>query len=665
MVRCLFLLSFLAFWCLPVYAQEQNCESKFQTKIKELPVEDTLAARISYIECLMYENPPKAMSAIKTYMARKDVLQDKDVYRTSQFLYANILLNQSEYEQALVVYDTLNARAEAEEDYYRKAYVAMNKGIIYRRMGQYGKSLEEYIKGLTAARKSQHKGMQATLLQNMGALYNTINQFDNAIISLKQAFQLFSADKNERGKAMVAANLGISLKNLGQVDSALVYYELAANSMEQEGDFYNFAKMKSNIGQLYIALEDYSAAAVYLKDAIEMMEKQNNFNDLVNTLNAQADLFIRQKQFEAAKRSAIQAAALAAEKQSWFGARNAYEYLATAQEQLGNYMAALEAHRKSTVYNDSLNSEEQRELLAEMQTKYEAEKKDLELLAKDNELALQSAKLSLVYYTALFLLLVIGILVFTFRRTRNLNRRLAAQGKLLEEKNKDLANMGDFKDRLLTIISHDVRNPLIGLKSILALQASGAISQEEFDEWNIEATKRIDAALSMLGNLLEWSKSQLVGLKPFIEEFSGELFTRELIEQVQYQAALKGVTLKWEVVPGLICHADRHMLRTSAYNLISNAIKFSNKTGVVQITLQKQGADLVLQVIDQGIGMSAEQLVRVRNPQDIYSTYGTENEKGTGIGLVLAYDLVATMGGRIEVQSTLGEGSTFTVFLPH
>jgi signal transduction histidine kinase len=271
----------------------------------------------------------------------------------------------------------------------------------------------------------------------------------------------------------------------------------------------------------------------------------------------------------------------------------------------------------------------------------------------------------LIYNTSLLLLLVIGILVFNFIRIRNLNRRLAEQGRLLEDKNQALASMGDFKDRLLTIISHDVRNPLIGLKSILALQASGAISQEEFDEWNIEATKRIDAALSMLGNLLEWSKSQLVGLKPFIEEFSGELFTRELIEQVQYQAALKGVTLKWEVAPGLICHADRHMLRTSAYNVISNAIKFSNKTGVVQITLQKQGADLVLQVIDQGIGMTAEQLVRVRNPQDIYSTYGTENEKGTGIGLVLAYDLVATMGGRIEVQSTLGEGSTFTVFLPH
>jgi signal transduction histidine kinase len=665
MVRGLFLLSFLAFWCLPVYAQGQACESKFRAKIKELPVEDTLAARISYIECLMYENPTEAMSSIKAFLARKDVLENKNVYRTSQFLYANILLNQSEFEQALVVYDTLNARAEAEEDYYRKAYVALNKGIIYRRMGQHGKSLEEYVKGLEAARKCEHTGMQATVLQNMGVFYNTIEQFDNAITSLKEAFQLYAQDKNERGKAMVAANLGISLKNLGNIDSALVYYEVAANSMEREGDMYNLAKMKSNIGQLYMALSEYSAAAVYLKEAIAMMEKQNNYSDLINTLNAQADLLIRQKKFEAAERSASRAAAVAEEKQSWYGARNAYEYLATAQERLGNYKAALDAHRKSVVYNDSLNSEEQQELLAEMQAKYEAEKKDLELLAKDNELALQSARLRLIYNTSLLLLLVIGILVFNFIRIRNLNRRLAEQGRLLEDKNQALASMGDFKDRLLTIISHDVRNPLIGLKSILALQASGAINQEEFDEWNIEATKRIDAALSMLGNLLEWSKSQLVGLKPFIEEFSGELFTRELIEQVQYQAALKGVALKWEVAPGLICHADRHMLRTSAYNLISNAIKFSNKTGVVQIKLQKQGADLVLQVIDQGIGMTAEQLVRVRNPQDIYSTYGTENEKGTGIGLVLAYDLVATMGGRIEVQSTLGEGSTFTVFLPH
>jgi two-component system, sensor histidine kinase and response regulator len=657
---CLYLLSML-----PLQARDQNCAEKFTASIKTAAGTDTLAIRLNYIECLMYEDPTAALPAIRVFLTRADVQADKSLYRTGRFLYANILGNQSEYEQALAVYDSLSVQAEAEDDHYRRAYVALNKGIIYRRTGQHGKCLEEYVKGLAAARESKHIGMQATVLQNMGVFYNTIAEYNQAQERLKEALQLYTQDNNERGKAMVAANLGISLKNLGQTDSALVYYKVAANSMEQEGDLYNFAKMKSNIGQLYIALGTYDTAAAYLKEAITMMEAQNNFSDLINTLNAQADLQNRFKQFEAARSSASRAAMLAEEKQSWFGARNAFDYLSIAEENLGNFKAALEAHRKSVLYNDSLNSEEQQELLAEMQTKYEAEKKDLELLSKDNELALQSAELQLVYNTALLLLLVIGILVFNFVRIRNLNRRLSLQGKQLEDKNLALANMGEFKDRLLTIISHDVRNPLIGLKSILALQASGAISQEEFDEWNIEATKRIDAALSMLGNLLEWSKSQLVGLKPFVEEFSGELFMRELIEQVQYQAALKGVTLKWEVAPNLVCHTDRHMLRTSAYNLISNAIKFSNKSEVVQIDLFKQGGELTLRVIDQGIGMSAEQLERVRNPQDIYSTYGTENEKGTGIGLVLAYDLVAAMGGRVEVQSTLGEGSTFTLFLPH
>lgn len=664
MAKILLSFCFLLIALLSLKGQEPNCESKFAAELLDMPASDTLAARVSYIECLMYQNPTAALPAIRAFMAREDVVADKTVYRTAQFLYANILNNQSEFEQALAVYDTLSEKAEAEDDHYRRAYVALNKGIIYRRMGQHGKCLEEYVKGLKAARESKHLGMQATILQNMGVFYNTIAAYDQAIARLKEAFQLYEQEKNERGKAMVAANLGISLKNLGQTDSALVYYKVAARSLESEGDLYNSAKMKSNIGQLYMALKQYDTAAAYLKEAIKLMESQNNFSDLINTLNAQADLFNQQGKYEAAQRSASRAAALAEEKQSWFGARNAYEYLSTAQENLGNYKAALEAHRKSTVYNDSLNSEDQRELLAEMQTKYEAEKKDLELLAKDKALALQDSQLRLVYNTTALLLLVIGILLFNFVRIRKLNRKLSAQGQQLAENNVALANMGDFKDRLLTIISHDVRNPLIGLKSILALQASGAISQEEFDEWNIEATKRIDAALSMLGNLLEWSKSQLVGLKPFVEEFSGELFMRELIDQVQYQAALKGVTLKWEVATTLLCHTDRHMLRTSAYNLISNAIKFSNKTGVVQIEMSKQGCEMVLQVVDHGIGMSAEQLQRVRNPQDIYSTYGTENEKGTGIGLVLAYDLVAAMGGRIEVQSSLGEGSTFAIYLP-
>jgi two-component system, sensor histidine kinase and response regulator len=395
-----------------------------------------------------------------------------------------------------------------------------------------------------------------------------------------------------------------------------------------------------------------------------MMAAQNNFSDLINTLNAKADLLTRLKRWDEARRTAREAAKWAEEKQSTYGARNAYETIARASAALGDYKSAYEAQITSAVFNDSLNSEDQQELMAEMEAKYDAEKKDLLLQAKDSEIALQDTRIRLTNFTVGMLLLLAAVLAFNFIRIRKLNLRLSAQSEELEAKNEALASMGDFKDRLLTIVSHDVRNPLAGLKTVLAMQAAGEISAEEFDEWTRESAKRVDAALGMLGNLLEWSKTQLVGLKPYKEIFNADFFKNELHEQVQHQASLKKVRLRWEVENDLALHTDRHMLRTSMYNLISNAIKFSRKDDEVLIRMFRSRGGMTIEVHDQGVGMTPEVLERVRNPKDIYTTYGTENEKGTGIGLVLAYDMLALLGAGLSVDSKLGEGSTFTVFLP-
>lgn len=308
-------------------------------------------------------------------------------------------------------------------------------------------------------------------------------------------------------------------------------------------------------------------------------------------------------------------------------------------------------------------SEDQRELIAEMETRFELEKKDIELEAKDLKLELQTTQLRNSYLLGISLLVIVIGLSIYFWRIRRLNAKLEAQGLLLEKKNMELAQIGSFKDRLLTIVSHDVRNPLSGLKSILELQASGAINEAELREWNVDVTKRIEGALGMLGNLLEWSKTQWVSLKPFKERMDGDFFMRELIEQVQYQASLKGVTLKWEITEGLVIRSDRHMLRTCLYNLISNAIKFSEKLGVVWVKGFNTDKGVVFEVSDEGIGMNAEALEKVRNPQVIFSTYGTENEMGTGIGLVLTYELLQLLDANIEIESEEGKGSTFRIHL--
>jgi two-component system, sensor histidine kinase and response regulator len=645
-------------------AQDTLCVDVFNKKLNELEAIDSLKAHLYYFDCLMSSDPVSARDKLQVFLNRQDVQASPLILLESRFRIASLYSGLSELEKALLAFDTLYTLAEDNEDYYRMSLAKVNQGITYRRMSQFGKSMEAYDLAMQAARKGKAKALEASIYMNRGSLLNAMQLHAEALENLHESYRLHHELKSERGKAMVAANMGISLKNLGQTDSAIYYYELSATSFKTTGDNYNLAKMYSNIGQLYDATGEYQKAHIHLDLAIEMMEKQENYIDLVNTLNAKSAAFIANQTPRRAITYAQKAATLAQEQDYWLGARNALEYLALAAADIGDYKTAYEAQFKSKVYHDSIYSDEQQTLVAEMQAKFESEKKDLELLTKDEQLEFQQSKLFYSYYILALLGILIAVLALYFLRIRRLNQKLEHQQLALSEKNEALKQMDDFKNRLLTIVSHDVRNPLTGLKGILSLQASGAITEAELLEWNVDVTKRIDLALGMLENLLEWSKIQLVGLKPYKEKLMAELFMRELVEQLQFQAAQKGVNIKWQVEPGLGVIADRHMLRIAMYNLLNNAIKFSNRNDTVTVNFSKAGKEVVISLADQGVGMSPEQVAKALNRHEIFTTYGTENEKGTGVGLLLTHEFIRLMEGRIEIESEVGKGSTFRICIP-
>ena len=656
-----FLLSWLTFFS--VQAQSNDpCVEKYELSLEAEGGKDTLRARLAYLECFYLIDPVEALAKLQAFVQQPDVIKS-DHYLRARNLLASNLNNLSRYDEALAAYEALYELAESRVDTHYMTLVRMNQGIIYRRLSQYGNSLESYLQAVSFARASNKKALLAAVVQNLGTLYNSMERYDNALQTLREAYELSSSLGSERGKALASANMGITFKITGELDSAILYYEYAANSFEQGNDLYNFAKMQSNIGQLHLAMGNNRVALTSLDKAIVMMEQQQNYNDLVNTLNAKTNVLMAMEFRSKAVQSASRAATLAEELAYFYGAHNAYENLTDLSVQAGDYKSAYAYHVKQVAFADSMYNEDQRALIAEMETRFELEKKNIAIEARDLKLSLQSTQLRNSYLLGVGLLLIVIGLSIYFWRIRRLNAKLEVQRVLVEEKNEELAQMGAFKDRLLTIVSHDVRNPLSGLKSILELQASGAIDDKELSEWNKDVTKRIEGALGMLGNLLEWSKTQWVSLKPFKEQFDADFFIRELVEQVQYQASLKGVTLKWEMAEGLVIHSDRHMLRTCLYNLISNAIKFSDKLGVVWVKGYRTDAGVVFEVSDQGIGMDATALEKVRNPQVIFSTYGTENEKGTGIGLVLTYELLHLLHANIDIESEKGKGSTFRIHL--
>jgi signal transduction histidine kinase len=222
-----------------------------------------------------------------------------------------------------------------------------------------------------------------------------------------------------------------------------------------------------------------------------------------------------------------------------------------------------------------------------------------------------------------------------------------------------------FKNKLFSIVSHDVRTPLNSLHGLAALLAGKEdLSIEMLKPVLIDLDERIQVTSVFLENLLSWAKSQLEGYTPELTDLDLKTEATLVIDLFGQTAADKKITVINGIAADCIARADKNLLRLVLRNLLSNAIKFTHSGGRVEITAQPAG-DNTLSVLlkDSGIGMTQANINKVLNGSG-YTSLGTSSEKGTGLGLSLCKDFIAQMGGRLTVESTLGMGSTFSFSVP-
>ncbi|MDT8445645.1 MAG: HAMP domain-containing sensor histidine kinase [bacterium] len=244
---------------------------------------------------------------------------------------------------------------------------------------------------------------------------------------------------------------------------------------------------------------------------------------------------------------------------------------------------------------------------------------------------------------------------------QTLRRELKEKSQLERE----LRTANRTKDRLLSIIAHDLRTPfanLVGLSQTLSENFEG-LSEADRREFLDLLHRSAMGAMELVDNLLEWTKSQSKNLTP--QKSPLRLFN--LVREVNYffseLALRKGLELKNEIDEAEEILADPNMLQATMRNLISNAIKFT-PSGSVTISANRQGSDLLIEVRDTGRGMSPELLEQIFDSESLNSRPGTDQEMGAGLGLFLIKGFCEAQGGHIWAQSSEGKGSTFTVSLP-
>jgi signal transduction histidine kinase len=241
---------------------------------------------------------------------------------------------------------------------------------------------------------------------------------------------------------------------------------------------------------------------------------------------------------------------------------------------------------------------------------------------------------------------------------------LAAQALKLRTQNGQLEKHNNFKNKVFSIISHDLRSPFGSIKSVLDLVQSEQLPTDALPPIFKLLSKDVEVSMNMLNNLLVWSKAQLTETNITLQPVNLQQLAEENIQLVASKAEQKNIKLVNEIEPTAVALADKERLNFVLRNLIMNAIKFTFDGGEIKLhALPEAENKIAIAVSDTGKGISPHHLLKLFT-EERFTTLGTAREKGTGLGLMLCKEFIESLQGKIMVKSEEGTGSTFLIKLP-
>ena len=243
---------------------------------------------------------------------------------------------------------------------------------------------------------------------------------------------------------------------------------------------------------------------------------------------------------------------------------------------------------------------------------------------------------------------------------------LVAAKRIIVHQNEELKRTISNRDKMYSVIAHDLRSPMASIRMVLNLVVQtvdpNAIGPEMYYLID-KANKETEETHDLLDNLLKWTKSQTGRLKVAFQEFEISDVITGVADIFTMIAETKKIKLTTEYHDdGLKVRADKDMLNTVLRNFLSNAIKFSNENSSIEIVVKKKDQFAKVGVRDHGVGIAPDRIDSIFHKGE--TTYGTNNEEGSGLGLQLCKDFAVKIGGDVMVESVMGEGSTFSVLVP-
>lgn len=525
----------------------------------------------------------------------------------------------------------------------------------YHRLGDYERALQYGELCLTYDEAQGEKSDLSASLGNLAGIYSSAGKHDVAIEYLNRAIRieekLIEADADHTGKS-----LAIRKAMLGEVlvakSMSLPEEErrsLLAQALQLTKDAYfidtelerqaQVGMRLSQLGNIYKQLGDVEQARSCNERALQIARETGNRASEVITL-LQLDQF----------REALDLAhGLGMKKQELEACRG----LAQQCKEVGRYAEAVTLLERAAALNETISTETTERQLTMWQVRYDTQQKEQQLQLQEQTIRTQKLRNHWLIALVVAALLVLSLLILNI--------------SLLKRRKREMEEIARVKDRYYTILSHDLRNPMVAQQQVL--QMLYKVTQEQALETQHEVHASIGklltnngAQLELLGNLQELALLQLGKRKVQLTRLDLGALVSDTATNLRGTSALKNITIETHVQRTLV-NADRETIRTVLRNLISNAIKFSHQGGTIEVGTVTNS----FYVRDHGVGMSAQRVKELlddnQNSKQILSELGTSGEHGTGIGIPLCIELVKLNNGQINIESELDKGTTVTVTL--
>ena len=606
------------------------------------------------------------------------------------FLLANVkgLGLARNYNNLAVIYD-IRGDYERALEYYLKslelntaliddrgiAFNLINIGLTQYNMGRLSQALDNLMEALRINQQRKDNNGIALALYNIAVIYNEFKEHRKAIDFHRQALEIRLKEGDMRLATSSYENLARIYTQIGEVDSAYYYFDKSLKLAQQIGNTRGEGFALVAFANFLQSQGDTQKAMEFFQKALPIARNMNDTHLLVSTFNGLAMISLQSQQINKAHEYARQSLQIARNADNLLLLRNTLGILAEILEKKGQFADALSYHKEFKLLSDSINNSEVRRRSARIDAEYEYMKKEqeLRLATQEKDLLHRNRFLRQVYVSMLAFSLVAFLLVILFLRMRsqkklkatlsilrNQNQQIILQKSRLQEQAMALESASETKSKLLSIIGHDLRGPL----SYAAAALSLAENDPGFRDENLPRIRQsLERSYSLMENLLEWTKLQMLNQGNETEEFSLAQCADLVYLHVYTQADQKQITVENRIDPAYKIRTDKGMVELILRNLLSNAVKFSAPQSVVVIDCTEGNNEFIISVHDQGIGIS-EKMKQKLFKEKVTSASGTEEEKGSGLGLLFSQELLEKKGGKIWVETQEGVGSTFFFSLP-